>query len=123
MNPDTERLLQSAREVTLVTTGRKNGSPREAELWFAYDAGAVYFLAGVNSSGTPTNWCRNLQANPKAALQMEGKSISVVNEPVADAEALKGRVWDLFQAKYGRSTMRQWYQDGRHVPVKLRVVA
>jgi len=123
VNPEGESLLERARELTLVNTGRKSGLARETELWFAYLAGEVYLLAGADSMGTPTQWYRNLQVNPTAMLKVKGKSIPAVSQPVGDAQALDSHIRGLFEAKYGRSIMRRWYGGGRHLPVKLKVVA
>ncbi|MFH1140658.1 MAG: nitroreductase/quinone reductase family protein [Chloroflexota bacterium] len=122
MNREYEAALQAARELTLVTKGRRSGRPRQVELWFAYEAGNVYFLASVDASGRAMNWYRNLQANPEATLQVNGRAVRVLNQTVEDAEALKRQVWDLFLAKYGGDIMRRWYGEGRHLPVKMRVV-
>lgn len=122
MNREYEAALQAARELTLVTKGRQSGQPREVELWFAYEAGYVYFLAGVDGSGRAMNWQRNIQANPEATLQLNGIVMRVLNQTVEDVVALKSQVWDLFLAKYGRNIMRRWYGEGRHLPVKMRVV-
>ncbi|MEE8443681.1 MAG: nitroreductase/quinone reductase family protein, partial [Dehalococcoidia bacterium] len=82
MTSDTEWLLIGARELNLITTGRKSGSPRAVELYFGYQNGYVYLLSGLSSSGTPTHWYRNLQAHSGVTIRIKSRDISAVAEPV-----------------------------------------
>ena len=124
---DTAALLRDARELDLTTIGRTTGQPRTVEMWFAYDDGYVYFLAGL-SGGLPTHWYRNLQAHPDATLRVRGRSIPARAEPVEDLAGedrggAEEQVMRLFQQKYGSQVMRTWYEGGHHLPLKLRVVS
>ncbi len=123
MTPQDETLLEGAREVDLVTTGRKSGSPRSVELWHIYEEGCVYLLSGLDASGMPTHWYRNLKANPQATLHVKGKRFPAQFEPVDDNKALSSHIMELFRDKYGLAIMRQWYEGNEHLPVKLKVVA
>ena len=116
-------LLDNARELDLITTGRKSGFARRVELWHVYEEGYVYLLAALSVLGTPTDWYRNLQALPEAVLRIEGRAISVRNEQLDDPEALADYVLGLFRDKYGPTTMRQWYESYDHLPVKLKVIS
>ena len=123
MNSEDEALLQSARELDLVTTGRTSGLARSVELWHAYKEGYVYLLCIQNASGTPMHWYRNLKVNPEASLRVKGQTVYVRNEPVDDLEATVSHIWELMLSKYGADIMRRYYEGSEHLPVKLKVAA
>lgn len=119
-----EWLLMGSQELDLITTGRRSGTPRTVELWFGYQNGYVYLLSGLDASGTPTHWYRNLQAHPKATLRVKSRDISAEAEPVpeGDREAVTNQTFDLLLGKYGLETMWQWYEGRQFLPVKLKVM-
>ncbi|MBI4201210.1 MAG: nitroreductase family deazaflavin-dependent oxidoreductase [Chloroflexi bacterium] len=115
MTPSDQRLITETRELDLITTGRKSGTPRVVELWYAYEKGYVYFLT------SSTHWRRNLEAHPEAALQVKGRTFLGRYKPVTDAPASKEQVMALFRRKYGDQVVHQWYEGREHVVVRLRV--
>lgn len=77
--------------LTLTTTGRKSGKPRDTQL--AYHAEGVDFLVVASAMGQERHpdWSYNLLATPDAALQLRGERVRVRAELLDDAE--KQRVW------------------------------
>lgn len=120
--PGVQAHLQSAWELDLTTRGRVSGQPRTVELWFVYQEGCIYFLAGRSVSGVPSHWYRNLQAHPEATISLGGVSVPVRLQQVKDVEFHKARVMSLFRKKYGPATMRRWYHEGGHVPLRCEVL-
>lgn len=74
--------------LTLRTTGRRSGLPRETPLNYAILDGRVYLLAGF---GTRSDWFRNLTANPQVALRLPGREVvgtaTRVDDPAEAARA------------------------------------
>jgi len=119
MTPEDEHLLGESAELDLTTTGRATGQPRTVELWFAYESGCLYFLAGMDEKGVSTHWRSNLEANPDATVQCGDKSFNVLAE-AADSGVAEVRA--LFLRKYGDAVMRQWYARPQYRVVRLRVL-
>ena len=64
----------------LITTGRKTGQQRTAELgYFEHDGGYV-IIASNGGRDTHPGWYWNLQGNPKAKIELNGKTLDVTAE-------------------------------------------
>ena len=118
---DIQSPLHTTKNLYLTTTGRSTGLPRRVELWFAYDDGCIYLMAGYAQDDRPNHWYRNLQANPSASVEIAGASLSVTMEPVADPESARAAIRELFLAKFGQDIMDRFYGRGGLIPVRLRV--
>ena len=118
---DIQSPLHTTNELHLTTTGRSTGLLRRVELWFAYDAGCIYLMAGSAEDGRPNHWYRNLQANPSASVEIAGASLSVTMEHVEDTETERAAIVELFLAKFGSEIVERFYTRESLLPVRLRV--
>ena len=73
---DLARAATVAREVDLTTFGRETERPSRRTLWITTDAlGRIHIRSG---QGLARDWLRNLLANPRAVLHINGRtSLSV----------------------------------------------
>ena len=86
--------------LSLTTTGRRSGCPREVELWFTRIDGRYYLIA---ETGQRARWVQNLQADPRVSWRVDGadfvggaRVVDAATEPV-----LARRVAARSEAKYG----------------------
>ncbi|MEM9615662.1 MAG: nitroreductase family deazaflavin-dependent oxidoreductase [Actinomycetota bacterium] len=68
------RALAAEPHAYLTTIGRRSGEPHEIEIWWAFVDGVVYMISG---GGDASDWVRNLQAEPTAAIRVGDTSIAV----------------------------------------------
>ncbi|WP_163548070.1 nitroreductase family deazaflavin-dependent oxidoreductase [Candidatus Frankia nodulisporulans] len=82
----------------LTTTGRKSGQPRTTPLIFAKDGDD--FLVVASQGGAPTHplWFLNLEADPKAEVQVLDKTIPVLGRAASEQE--KPRLWEIVSAAW-----------------------
>jgi deazaflavin-dependent oxidoreductase (nitroreductase family) len=66
----------------LTTRGRRNGLPREIEIWFIHHDGSFYVIAEYTTS----HWVRNLLARPEVQVRLAGKSFAA-RAPVLSPES------------------------------------
>jgi deazaflavin-dependent oxidoreductase (nitroreductase family) len=94
--------------IYLTTGGRKTGKAHTVELWFALAPGGVY----LSHEGSPTDWMRNLQKQPRASAKIGKLQFE------ADAEFLKaGKLRDegakaLYEKYYepaSKDTIDDWF--------------
>ena len=77
--------------LTLTTTGRKSGKPRDTQRAYHADGGDFLVVASAMGQERHPDWSYNLLATPDAALQLRGERVRVRAELLDDAE--KQRVW------------------------------
>ena len=118
---DRRAALNATNNLHLTTTGRSSGQPRRVELWFAYDNGCIYLMAGSTEGGQPNHWYRILQANPSASVEIAGESHAVTMEPVEDPESERAAIVELFLAKFGEDIVNRFYRRESLITVRLRV--
>ena len=89
----------TASEVDLTTFGRKSGRPSRHTIWITTDAhGRNHIRSG---QGLVRDWPRNLLANGRAILHIDGRDVPVQARHVTDhAELVASRA--AVKAKYGR---------------------
>ena len=116
-----ERLLKDSQELDLTTTGRKTGKARTVELWFVYEDGLVWLLAGKDRNGPTSHWARNLLANPDASLKIGRTVFRARATKVDDSEARVLLLLDAYRAKYGDTTVSQFYGGTPRQPFALRI--
>jgi deazaflavin-dependent oxidoreductase (nitroreductase family) len=75
----------------LTTTGRKSGEPRPVALQHLRDEDAFVVIASHAGEPTHPAWFLNLQANPEATVQVQGK-ITPVRFREAEGEE-RERLW------------------------------
>jgi deazaflavin-dependent oxidoreductase (nitroreductase family) len=95
---DLARAAAEAREVDLTTFGRATGRPSRRTIWITADAsGRIHVRSG---QGLSRDWPRNLLANPRAVLHINGRDIAVRARHVTDRTELRAS-HDALQQKYG----------------------
>ena len=116
-----EQLLKDSQELSLSTIGRKTGKDRTVELWFVYEEGLVWFLAGKDRNGPTSHWARNLLANPNASLKIGRTVFRARSTKVDDSEARVTFLLEAYRTKYGETTVTQFYGGMPRTPVALRI--
>jgi hypothetical protein len=92
---DLARAAAVAREVDLTTFGRETGHPSRRTIWITTDAlGRIHIRSG---QGLARDWPRNLLANPRAVLHINGKDIPVRARRVTDRTELRASLGALEQ--------------------------
>src|SRR4030088_786796 len=92
---DLARAATVAREVDLTTFGRETERPSRRTLWITTDAlGRIHIRSG---QGLARDWPRNLLANPRAVLHINGKDIAVRARRVTDRAELRASLGALEQ--------------------------
>jgi len=104
----------------LTTIGRKTGSKHQVEIWFAYDAPHLYFLAHSNQSGSMTDWCNNLQRYDKCWVRIhkrcfECRAVAIGGKP------LEEKARSLFKKKY-QAAYHALYEGTHRLAVQIRVL-
>jgi deazaflavin-dependent oxidoreductase (nitroreductase family) len=82
-----------APSLLLTTNGRTSGEPRTAPLIFARDGDDYLVVASVGGMPKHPAWYLNLQADPKAQIQVKADVLDVVARTATDAE--KPRLWKI----------------------------
>lgn len=97
-------------EVTLTTTGRKSGMPREVTLYAFEDDDRLVVVGSYGGAARDPYWVRNLRAEPQAQVR-RGKKVQEVTALEVDG-AERDRLWKLvteafpLYATYQRKTKR-----------------
>ncbi len=93
---ETLQTLDRAAEID-IETSRGEGAPvHQVTIWVVVDGDGVYVRSVRGPSG---RWYRELTANPKGAIHVNGRRLAIEAEPAADAESIS-RVSDAFKRKY-----------------------
>jgi deazaflavin-dependent oxidoreductase (nitroreductase family) len=71
------------KEVELTTFGRKSGKPSRRIIWITALDGRIYVRSGL---GMTRDWPKNLEANGRGILHMDGKDVPVHARHVTDPE-------------------------------------
>ena len=91
------RVAASVREVDLTTYGRKTRHPSRRTIWITTDLdGRVHIRSG---QGLARDWPRNLLANPRAVVHVNGEDLDVTARHVTDRSALRAS-HDAVRRKY-----------------------
>jgi deazaflavin-dependent oxidoreductase (nitroreductase family) len=86
-------LWNGAPILLLTTTGRRSGKQRTTPLIFATDGDDRLVVASMGGAPMHPQWYLNLEAHPRAEIQLEGEHIPVVARTASAEE--KPRVWRL----------------------------
>src|SRR5918992_1641759 len=116
----------AARDVMILeTTGRRSGTPRRIEMWFAADPvrDRVYLLAGGRDGA---HWVRNLRASPAARVRIGGRWFTGrAAELEGTADEIRAR--HLVGGKYGYwregRPLTGWARDSLPVGIDLTLEA
>jgi deazaflavin-dependent oxidoreductase (nitroreductase family) len=90
---ETGYLWNGVPSLLLTTTGRKSGEPRTSALIFARDGDDYLVVASMGGWPTHPSWYLNLQANPRAEIQVKAEHIRVTARTASDEE--KPRLWKI----------------------------
>jgi deazaflavin-dependent oxidoreductase (nitroreductase family) len=77
----------------LTTTGRRSGVERTSPLIFARDGADYVVVASVGGMPNHPAWYLNLQADPKASIQVKADHLEVVAHDASPDE--KPRLWKV----------------------------
>jgi deazaflavin-dependent oxidoreductase (nitroreductase family) len=78
-------LAAREKEVELTTYGRKTGKPSRRIIWISVIGDRIYVRSGL---GMTRDWPKNLVANGRGVLHMDGQDVAVTARHVTDpAEA------------------------------------
>jgi deazaflavin-dependent oxidoreductase (nitroreductase family) len=95
----------------LTTTGRRSGELRTAPLIFGRDGDDYLIVASVGGSPKHPAWYLNLQADPRASIQVRAERLDVVTRTASPEEkprlwAIVNEVWpnyDVYQSRTERT--------------------
>lgn len=123
-----------ADELTLITRGRRTGREHRVRLWFAQDGDLLWLRADERTrtdedaagwaprrSGRGPDWYRNLLADPRCRVIIEGPEQDARYEPSADPLGDLRRLVELWREKYGQEWVQDWYIEKGRVPVRIRM--
>jgi deazaflavin-dependent oxidoreductase (nitroreductase family) len=102
--------------LVLSSVGRKTGKQRIRALSYLFDNGNYVLAASNGGADYHPDWWLNLEANPKAAIQVGSKRLEVTAQEVEGEE--RAKLWQRFvkmeerYANYERRTKR-------HIPVVI----
>jgi deazaflavin-dependent oxidoreductase (nitroreductase family) len=102
---DFTEALKDADEIELTVTGRKSGRKLPRPVWFVQDRRRLYLLP---ISGSDSQWFKNILANPKVRLAIDGAELEATAKPITDPNKVSD-VIDRFRDKYGKSDVKRYY--------------
>lgn len=82
----------------LTTVGRKSGRPIQIPLLYIWDGERLILVASNAGDARHPSWWHNLQANPRARVQVGGERFDVIAH-TADASE-RARLWPRLLATY-----------------------
>ena len=100
----------------LTTTGRKSGQPRTAPLLYLEDNGNIVVVASQGGMPKDPLWFKNLEANPKAEIEIGQEKRQVNARRATDGE--KAALWPKLTALYAGFDLYQSRTD-RNIPVVI----
>lgn len=98
----------------LTTTGKRSGEPRTSALIFGRDGDDYLVIASQGGAPTHPNWYHNLQANPRAQIQVRSEHIPVVARTAGAEE--KPRLWKVMTDAWPNYDVYQSRTD-REIPL------
>ena len=100
----------------LTTTGRRSGRTRTTPLTFFRDGDEVVLIGSFGGSDRPPAWWLNLQAQPRAMIEI-GTTRKAVTARAASAEE-RERLWAVITGTYS-GYARYQQRTARRIPVVL----
>jgi deazaflavin-dependent oxidoreductase (nitroreductase family) len=98
----------------LTTTGRRTGEPRTHPLIFGTDNDDHLIVGSVGGSPRHPQWYLNLQANPRAEIQVKAERMQVVARTATPEE--KPRLWRIMNEVWPNYDVYQSRTD-RDIPI------
>jgi deazaflavin-dependent oxidoreductase (nitroreductase family) len=102
--------------LVLTTTGKKSGEPRQAAVIYGKHNNSYVIIASKGGSDTAPAWFVNLQANPRAFIQVKDKKMNVVMR-VAEGEE-HNKLWAMM-AKIFPDYLDYQKKTARRIPVVI----
>ncbi|MFM8409549.1 MAG: nitroreductase family deazaflavin-dependent oxidoreductase [Alphaproteobacteria bacterium] len=96
--------ISSAKNLRLVTRGRKTGQPREVTIWFVVEGEDLL----VGTLDDERNWVRNARANPDVEVEVGGRRLKGRFADARDA-ALVERARTGLARKYLSARVAGWF--------------
>jgi hypothetical protein len=90
-------------------------------LWFARDENLLWLRTDDGGTRHGPDWYRNLVADHRCQVVVDGEELEAVYEPSDDLDADLKRLVALWRAKYGAMWVQDWYVEKGRVPVRLRL--
>ncbi len=90
--------LLGADVLTLTTTGRRSGQPRDSPMFYLKGSGYYAVVASNAGSPKPPAWYLNLQAQPTATAHVAGATHHVRSRPATNSEVEE--LWPRFVDMY-----------------------
>ncbi len=95
-DPNTLQTLDRTAEID-IETSRGEGAPvHRVTIWIVVDGDEAFVRSVRGPSG---RWYRELSANPRGALHVNGRRLAIEAEPATDADSVS-RVNDALKRKY-----------------------
>lgn len=110
--------LDTASFCYLTTIGRVSGGEHTIEIWFAHQAGTIYFLSG---GGDRSDWVRNLDQTAAVTIRLGATSLTGRGRIVRDEdemETARDLVFAKYQPGYG-DDLTGWRDSSLPVAVDL----
>lgn len=86
------------RLVLLTTTGRKSGEPRTTPMMFVREGDSILVIASNMGAKPHPGWFRNLEADPKVHVELDGQEYDAIATILPDAE--RDAAWQRITADY-----------------------
>jgi F420H(2)-dependent quinone reductase len=90
--------VSNAPVLLLTTTGRRSGATRTAPVLYVRDGDALIVIGSNAGNERPPAWSLNLQANPRAEVQIGAKRQPVIARLAAEPE--RGWLWRRMNEEY-----------------------
>jgi deazaflavin-dependent oxidoreductase (nitroreductase family) len=113
-NGEVGHIWNGATSLLLTTTGRKSGEPRTSALIYAKDGDDYLVVASMGGAPMHPAWYLNIEANPKAEIQVLADRIPVTARTATPEE--KPRLWDIVREQWPNYDVYQSRTD-RDIPV------
>jgi len=90
--------LNSADEVDIEISRSADSPVHRVTIWIVVDGDTPYIRSVRGPAG---RWYRELSANPRGAIHVDGRRLAITAEPSADAETIR-RVSEALTNKYAQ---------------------
>jgi deazaflavin-dependent oxidoreductase (nitroreductase family) len=113
-NGEVGHIWNGATSLLLTTTGRRSGEPRTSALIYAKDGDDYLVVASMGGAPMHPAWYLNIEANPRAEIQVLADRIPVTARTATPEE--KPRLWDIVREQWPNYDVYQGRTD-RDIPV------